>query len=58
MECDGNQFAPVQCMEENEECFCVDPLTGIRVGHGRNRAREDINCDGKINVSIRRRPSK
>ena len=49
VECDGNQFAPVQCMEEDDECFCVDPVTGIRIGHRRNREREDISCDGNIN---------
>ena len=51
LECDGNRFAPIQCMEE-DECFCVNPLTGLRIDVQRNRPREDVNCDGKLNPII------
>ena len=50
LECDGNEFASVQCIEE-DECFCVDPDTGMRVG-GRSRPRDDINCDGKFALDL------
>ena len=50
LECDGDQFAPVQCIEE-DECFCIDPHTGLRIG-GRSRPWEDVNCDGKVILEL------
>lgn len=47
LECDGDQFEQLQCIEENE-CFCVDPETGIRVS-GRSFPRmADVDCGGKF----------
>ena len=48
LRCDGDEFEEEQCITDTQ-CFCVDKITGDRIGT-RFRTRAEISCDRKLAV--------
>jgi len=50
--CDGDEFEEKQCLTETQ-CFCVDKITGDRLGT-QFRMRDEVSCNRKFIATVSR----